>query len=115
MSKNLNGPWEFPKERRRVGRHASDTRSMLSGTCRGSKWGEYYANTLRNDARKQDEVNGFLERREAVELREWRMDMEKRTLGIIPGEPTSPDKRVTGVPVEVAHYPFRLSSSSLLL
>ena len=112
--RDLDGPWEFPKERRRVG-NASDMRSTLSGTCRDSKWGEYYANTLRNDAHKQTEVNGFLERREAVELREWRMDMERRTLGIIPGEPTSPDKRVTGVPVEVAHYPFRLSSSSLLL
>lgn len=108
----LSGTWEFPRERRHVEYDGSATRGKLSGTCRGSKWGEYYANTLTNDAHKQTEVNGFLERREAVQLREWRMDMEKRTLGIIPGEPTSPDKRVTGVPVEVAHYPFR--SGSLL-
>eukprot|EP00937_MAST-01D_sp_MAST-1D-sp2_P000878 g878.t1 len=79
----------------------------LSGVCKGSLWSSYYSNTCDPGARRDVEFGAHLQRRDEAQLREWRQEVERRTLGIVPGEPTSPDRRVTGMPVERTHYPLR--------
>ena len=108
---------ELPPAERRHGAAQAEGRNELTSLCGKSKWSSYYANTAIAPAHGAREVKRaeFSEQvaartRDAEEENARRI--HKKTLGFVPGAPSSPYKmNAVGLPVELGSYPFRGSST----